>query len=90
VTNVDENCAAPARFLPEFDNAVPAHQDRTRIISATDYRRGIIIGGKGNSPRNRIRARDLGIHQREKFGGSPVRHVDQSGTRRGTGGRGQD
>ncbi|MCE6997532.1 winged helix DNA-binding domain-containing protein [Saccharothrix sp. S26] len=42
----DPDTPAPARFLPEFDNALLGHDDRTRVISDEDYRRGIIIGGK--------------------------------------------
>jgi hypothetical protein len=34
------------RFLPEFDNVLLAHDDRSRIISDEDYRRGIVIGGR--------------------------------------------
>lgn len=41
-----EDVPAPARFLPEFDNLLLAHHDRTRVISDEDYRRGIVIGGK--------------------------------------------
>ena len=42
----DPDTPAPARFLPEFDNVLLGHDDRTRVISDEDYRRGIIIGGK--------------------------------------------
>nr|WP_143532420.1 winged helix DNA-binding domain-containing protein [Saccharothrix sp. ALI-22-I] len=42
----DPDTPAPARFLPEFDNLLLGHDDRTRVISDEDYRRGIIIGGK--------------------------------------------
>ncbi|XVS60598.1 winged helix DNA-binding domain-containing protein [Actinosynnema sp. CA-299493] len=42
----DADTPAPARFLPEFDNVLLGHDDRTRVISDEDYRRGIIIGGK--------------------------------------------
>ena len=42
----DTDTPAPARFLPEFDNVLLGHDDRTRVISDEDYRRGIIIGGK--------------------------------------------
>ncbi|PSL57591.1 winged helix DNA-binding protein [Saccharothrix carnea] len=42
----DPGTPAPARFLPEFDNVLLGHDDRTRVISDEDYRRGIIIGGK--------------------------------------------
>ncbi|WP_238412172.1 winged helix DNA-binding domain-containing protein [Saccharothrix deserti] len=42
----DPDTPAPARFLPEFDNILLGHDDRTRVISDEDYRRGIVIGGK--------------------------------------------
>jgi hypothetical protein len=42
----DPDTPAPARFLPEFDNLLLGHDDRTRVISDEDYRRGIVIGGK--------------------------------------------
>ncbi len=43
---VDPDTPAPVRFLPEFDNLLLGHDDRTRVISDEDYRRGIVIGGK--------------------------------------------
>lgn len=42
----DPDTPAPARFLPEFDNLLLGHHDRTRVISDEDYRRGIVVGGK--------------------------------------------
>ncbi|WP_447001710.1 winged helix DNA-binding domain-containing protein [Saccharothrix isguenensis] len=42
----DTDTPAPARFLPEFDNLLLGHDDRTRVISDEDYRRGIVVGGK--------------------------------------------
>ncbi|WP_433274109.1 winged helix DNA-binding domain-containing protein [Actinosynnema sp. CS-041913] len=42
----DPDTPAPVRFLPEFDNVLLGHDDRTRVISDEDYRRGIVIGGK--------------------------------------------
>ncbi|MEJ2852220.1 MULTISPECIES: winged helix DNA-binding domain-containing protein [unclassified Saccharothrix] len=43
---IDPDTPAPVRFLPEFDNLLLGHHDRTRVISDEDYRRGIVIGGK--------------------------------------------
>lgn len=43
---IDPSTPAPVRFLPEFDNLLIGHDDRTRVISDEDYRRGIVIGGK--------------------------------------------
>ncbi|MGH9817321.1 MAG: winged helix DNA-binding domain-containing protein, partial [Candidatus Acidiferrales bacterium] len=37
----DEDIAAPPRFLPEFDNLVLAHSDRTRVL-AHEYR-GLVV-----------------------------------------------
>ncbi|MGM1061944.1 winged helix DNA-binding domain-containing protein [Saccharothrix sp. Mg75] len=42
----DPDVPAPPRFLPEFDNLLLGHDDRTRVISEEDYRRGIVVGGK--------------------------------------------
>ncbi len=37
----DEGVAAPPRFLPEFDNLVLAHEDRTRVL-ADEYRSSVV------------------------------------------------
>ncbi|GAA3884651.1 winged helix DNA-binding domain-containing protein [Saccharothrix violaceirubra] len=42
----DADVPAPVRFLPEFDNVLLGHDDRRRIISDEDYRRGVVVGGR--------------------------------------------
>jgi hypothetical protein len=40
----DADTPAPVRFLPEFDNILLSHSNRTRIV-ADDYRRGVYLPG---------------------------------------------
>jgi hypothetical protein len=41
----DANAPAPVRFLPEYDNTLLSHADRTRIVSEEDRKR--LFGGGG-------------------------------------------
>jgi hypothetical protein len=41
----DPNTPAPVRFLPEYDNTLLSHADRTRIVSEEDRKR--LFGGGG-------------------------------------------
>jgi hypothetical protein len=41
----DEQTSAPVRLLPEFDNALLSHADRTRIISDADRARVFTVNG---------------------------------------------
>jgi hypothetical protein len=41
----DANVPAPVRFLPEYDNTLLSHADRTRIVSEEDRKR--LFGGGG-------------------------------------------
>ncbi len=39
-----EDCLAPVRFLPEFDNLLLAHKDRRRVV-ADEYRKQVYLPG---------------------------------------------
>jgi hypothetical protein len=45
----DAATPAPPRFLPQFDNALLSHDDRTRIVSAECRKRLIAGGGMGSA-----------------------------------------
>jgi len=40
----DPDAPAPPRFLPQYDNVLLSHQDRTRIVSDDDRKRFTVIG----------------------------------------------
>jgi len=44
----DPDTPAPVRFLPEYDNVVLSHQDRSRIIDADDRRRVLTAAYEGS------------------------------------------
>ncbi len=41
-----ENSPAPPRFIPEFDNLILSHADRTRVISDEDYPKVFLSAGR--------------------------------------------
>jgi hypothetical protein len=42
----DANTPAPVRFIPEYDNLLISHADRTRIIAAEDYPKVFLSAGR--------------------------------------------
>ena len=42
----DADTPAPPRFLPEYDNVLLPHEDRSRIVSDADRKRFYVIGGR--------------------------------------------
>jgi hypothetical protein len=69
----DPDTPAPVRFLPEFDNAVLAHADRTRIVVDPDRRRVLtpktfLVDGFVRGTWRLIRARGLTTLEITPFG----------------------